>query len=530
MTPAIATANNHQRCFSNTTTAPLPGSDEEKNSFKKLQKDFEYQFREVFPDRLAPRTVVIIPSLTLDSEILTKIKGHVYYEERMLCMLMLLRMPQTEVVFVSSIPVDQVTIDYYLHLLPGITGHHARQRLTILSCYDASAKPLTQKILERPRLMQRIKQKISDAQHSHLICFNVDAAERTLAVQLGIPVFGCDPDLLHLGSKTGSRTIFKECGANLPAGFENLHTQEDIAAALYQLKQNEPTLRKAVVKVNDGFSGEGNAIYTYPIIQEETTLKEKIVNSLLQMQVIAEGLNYPQFLQKFEELGGIVEAFVDGKIKTSPSVQCRINPLGEVEIVSTHDQILGGADNQVFLGAIFPAAPGYAVDIAAIAKPIAERMAQYGVLGRFAIDFLSVFENNQWTHYAIEINLRKGGTTHPLLMLQFLTDGVYDASQGVYFMPNGQTRYYFASDNVSSPAYIGLTPSDLMDIAIFHGLMYDGTTQEGVMFHLIGALSQYGKLGMVCIANSPEKAKAFYDKTIAILNKECMQNAVVITP
>ena len=87
-------------------------------------------------------------------------------------------------------------------------------------------------------------------------------------------------------------------------------------------------------------------------------------------------------------------------------------------------------------------------------------------------------------------------------------------------MPKGQQRCYFASDNVVSPAYIGLTPSDLIDIAMFHGLIYDSTTQEGVMFHLIGALSQYGKLGMVCIATSHERAKMLYERTIAMLDYE----------
>ena len=88
-------------------------------------------------------------------------------------------------------------------------------------------------------------------------------------------------------------------------------------------------------------------------------------------------------------------------------------------------------------------------------------------------------------------------------------------------MPNGQSRFYFASDDVASPAYIGLTPADLIDIAMFHGLMYDSTTQEGVMFHLIGALSQYGKFGMVCIAASHDRAQELYRKTIGILNSEC---------
>ena len=101
-----------KRCFSQPPAFPL-GSEEEKRIFKALQRELTFQFQKVFPDRLASKTVIIVPSLTLDREILTKVKGHVYYEERMLCLLMLLRMPQTNIVFVSSLPIDQVTIDYY---------------------------------------------------------------------------------------------------------------------------------------------------------------------------------------------------------------------------------------------------------------------------------------------------------------------------------------------------------------------------------------------------------------------------------
>jgi hypothetical protein len=342
MIPINANVATNKRCFTNIPTHPLPGSDEEKDIFKALQKEFLFQFQHVFPERVALKTIVIVPSLTLDKEMLTKVKGYVYYEERMLCLLMLLRMPQTHVVFVSSVPIDQVIIDYYLHLLPGITGYHARQRLTMLSCYDASAKPLTQKILQRPRLINRIKQKISDAQHSHLICFNVAELERTLAVQLGIPIYGCDPDLLYLGSKTGSRIIFKNCAIPVPDGFENLHTQKEIADALHQLKLKNPCLRKAIIKINEGFGGEGNAIFTYQKDISESGLRESIEMSLPYIYVIADKVNHQQFFKKFEELGGIAEAFIDGDIKASPSCAMPYKSIGEVEIISTHDQKVRG--------------------------------------------------------------------------------------------------------------------------------------------------------------------------------------------
>src|SRR4030095_1330645 len=206
----------------------------------------------------------------------------------------------------------------------------------------------------------------------------------------------------------------------------------------------------------------------------------------------------------------------------SPSVQCVISPGKHVEVVSTHDQLLGGDDGQVFIGAIFPADKEYSISLAVEGTKIARALADKGALGRFAIDFISVKQGDDtWKHYAIEINLRKGGTTHPYLMLQFLTDGKYNSNTGEYITGSGNARFYFASDNVTSERYIGLTPHDLFDIAIFHSLMYDGATQEGVMFHLVGALSQHGKLGLVCIGSTPERAKEYYDKVIRVLDYEC---------
>ena len=108
-----------------TTCQPVPGSTEELRQFEKIQDSLSNQFETFFPDNLASKTIVVVPSLTLDQQVLAKVAGSLYYEERLLCLLMLLRMPRAHVVYISSMPIDPVVIDYYLHLLPGITGYHA---------------------------------------------------------------------------------------------------------------------------------------------------------------------------------------------------------------------------------------------------------------------------------------------------------------------------------------------------------------------------------------------------------------------
>ena len=496
-----------------------PYSDSAK--FNKLQENFAAQFESVFPDRMAPKTVVIVPSLTLDAEILEKVDGVIHYEERMLCLLMLLRMPHTHVVYVTSMPIDPAIVDYYLHLLPGITAYHARQRLTLLCCYDASLRSLTSKILERPRLVKRITGCIPYGHQAHLCCFNVTYEEQQLALQLQLPIYGCNPDLNSLGNKSNGRKIFRSCSIPVPLGFEDLYTEEDVLQALEELKLQAPETQKAVVKLNDGFSGEGNALFSFAGAPEGAGLYAWLQAQLhKRLKPVAPDISARTFLHKMKQGGGIVEAFIEGKEKTSPSVQCRINPLGKIDVISTHDQMLGGASGQVFIGATFPALGDYAAAIGALGHTVAEELHSYGVLGRFSVDFISVKEAGQWKHYAIEINLRKGGTSHPYLMLQMLTDGTYHWEKGEYTTSGNQPRFYICSDNLKSEHYKGLTPHDLIDIAMCNDLLYDGSSQEGTIFHLISALSQYGKLGVVCIGATPQRAQYFFDKTKEVLYKE----------
>jgi hypothetical protein len=218
-------------------------------------------------------------------------------------------------------------------------------------------------------------------------------------------------------------------------------------------------------------------------------------------------------------MGGIVEEFVPGAIKRSPSAQFRVDPVGHLEAISTHDQVLGGANGQIFLGCRFPADNVYRLDIQREGTKAARVLASKGVLGRFGIDFISLKEGKSWRHVAIEINLRKGGTTHPFLMLQFLTDGRYDANSGEFLTPAERPRCYYASDTLESESYRGLSPEDLIDIAVVNGIHFDAARGEGVAFHLLGALCEFGKFGVVCIGETKARADALYARTVEVLNK-----------
>jgi hypothetical protein len=182
-----------------------------------------------------------------------------------------------------------------------------------------------------------------------------------------------------------------------------------------------------------------------------------------------------------------------------------------VEVLSTHDQILGGPSGQSYIGCRFPADTAYSRQIIEPAQRIGERLAREGVIGRFALDFVVVRQDDGcWVAYAIELNLRKGGTTHPFLTMQFLTDGSFNAETGAYNTPNEVSKYLVATDHMESPLLRALAIDDVFDIVIRRGLHFDQARQTGVVFHMISSITECGQLGITAIADSPGDADAIY--------------------
>ena len=307
-----------------------------------------------------------------------------------------------------------------------------------------------------------------------------------------------------------------------PLGVENLGSNEELIEAIAQMQARKPSIKQVLVKLNEGVSGEGNAVIDLSGLPAPGDSNEKGVleERLKAMKFELAGATYDSYLKKLQERKGVVEERIMGEEIRSPSVQLRVTPLGAVELLSTHDQLLGGPSGQSYLGCMFPADSGYAALITREAAKVGNRLAKEGVIGRFALDFVVVRSNGKWEPYAIEINLRKGGTTHPFLTLQFLTDGAYDPKTAIFTAPNGQQKFFIASDHVESPSYRTLTPDDLFDIVVRHHLHFDQTRQTGIVFHMMSALGELGRTGLTAVGNSHEDAKAMYERAVAVLDQE----------
>ena len=473
-----------------------------EQSFAELQA----QFRSIWPAVTlrsigdVERTIVVVHSISFDvpDQLIPVFPA---YEERFLCLVLsLLRAPKSRVIYVTSQPIHPRVLDYYFSLVPELDTEEARSRFEAVSLVDGRNEPLSRKLLARPGAVERIRRLIGEPEVAMIIPFCMTEHEVGLAESLQLPIYGCDPSLNWLGSKTGSRRVFAEEDVQHPIGLDVRDT-DDLPDALRELGARSPAARRAVLKLDLGVSGLGNAV-----VDLEAAARD--LRSSLELE--DETVDVEQYLELLDAQGGIVEELIEGEDVRSPSVQVRVSPSGQVDIMSTHDQVLGGAHGQTYFGCHFPADPGYAVEIAAEALKVGRRLAREGVIGRAAVDFAAVQRAGSWEPYALEINLRSGGTTHPLFALTSLTDGAYDPLAGEYRTRLGDVKFYAATDHLDSPAYQSLTPDDLLDVVEQKGLGWDADREVGVVLHMVSAIAVAGRIGLTAIGDTLDEARQRY--------------------
>ncbi len=462
---------------------------------------------------LADRTVVVLHSVGFEFPAHLQ---HVVpaYEERFLCsILSLLRQPKGRVIYLTSLPLLPRLVDYYFNLAPNLQQHDLRDRLSLLSVGDGSSRPLTRKIIERPRMIERIRSRIPDVRRALLLPFWTSPDEIALGQALDVPVYGHDPSLSWMGTKTGSRRIFADQGVAHAPGVNGVHSLDDVVEAIRQLRTSDDDA--FVVKLDDSAGGLGNG----SVRLQGATTPDEIGDRVRAIELDDPDESFERYLELLALQGGVVELRLTGEEVRSPSVQMRVDPEGRVEVLSTHDQLLGGSNGLTYLGCRFPADPAYAKEITEQARTIAKRLAFEGALGRFSIDFVTVRRGERWDVYAIEVNLRNGGTTHPMLTLLSLTDGEYDPESAEFRTPDGHTKHYVASDHVEAPGYDRLTPDDLLDLAQGE-LHWDEGELKGVAFHLVSAIAAAGRTGVTVVGDSLEEAGRRYRRVIEVLDRE----------
>lgn len=459
------------------------------------------------PGQSQPHVLIALPSFSLGETILSHYGARVpALEHRYLAAFFILhRIPSCEMIYVSTEPPGEEVLDYYVSLLPAVSREDVRGRFHHVAVPDHSAHSVAEKLLARPDLVAGIRARIGD-RPAFLEPWNVTAAEAELALALGVPVNGSRPELWPLGFKSAGRKLFRVCGVPVAAGREDIRSLDEAVAAILAMRLEEPRLRGVILKHDDSAAGDGNMVIGLSDIRDAEALRRRL-SSL------------PGWYLEDLAKGGVVEELVGGDRFTSPSVQVDIRPGGEVQVLATHEQILGGVSGQVYMGCRFPADPAYAPELADYGRRVGEALAREGALGRFALDFAAVEQGGTWRVVALEVNLRKGGTTHPYACLRNLVPGRYDPETGAWRADAGGMRAYAATDNLVNPAWTGRPPGEVIHAVRKAGLQFDHATGTGVVLLMLSGLAVDGRFGYVAIGHDPAEAQRLADELVQAVGR-----------
>ena len=455
-----------------------------------------------------PHVVIALPSYSASSSLLR------HYGDRILALehryllgsLMTHRLEHARLVSVSSIAPTRDELDYHRRLGPRPEAWSWGTR--VLALEDPSPRSLAEKLLDRPDVIDRLVRLIGD-RPAFIEPWNVTEHEVAVAERLQVPVNGMDPSLWHLGFKSAGRKLFTRAGVPHPVGVEDVRTLADVLQAIEVVRAARPDVSAVVVKHDDSYAGDGNAVLNL-LVGADPAGTDVLLRRLRALP--------PWYLQELRK-GGIVEELVTGVEVTTPSSQVDLLPDGRVDVLATHEQVVGGTNGQVFLGCRFPADPGHAAEVARHARAVGEQLVAAGALGRVSVDFVATRDASGTPRvFALEVNLRKGGTTHPYAALRNLVPGRYDEAQGQWVAAADQApRTYVCTDNLVDESWVGLPPRRVIEAVDRAGLQLDHRTGVGVVLHMLSGLAIDGRIGLTAIGLDSEHAQRLHDATCRVI-------------
>lgn len=444
------------------------------------------------------KSKIVIYSIEYSEELLIDLPYTRYFDERSLCHLETLRQPDIRVILITSKPIDTDIFDYHFQELYQMNVNQersARERLLLLSPQSQRPVSLAKLVMEDRAILKILESEINKADVIELINFSSSSQIDLLGQNLNITVEE-GPEFLsqYWGSKAGSKEAFLKSNVPTPRGTTKVFKSlDEIKNAAIKMATAHSPSESVVIKLNEGgwAGGLGSAIISCRKLLQTNALSQSLERILQPWE---------SFVQEILQGGAIVEEYVVGAV-CSPSGQGYIDERGEVEVTSTHDQIL---DKGKYVGCSYPAPTQHLSQIYEAVRKVGKTLSDHGVRGTFGIDFIG-FDKGKLL--AVEINLRKVGNSHVFSYVKSIIANEI-GSDGLLKNKNNLPIYY-VNQWVYKPSLSKnkkMEPKTAIERLRRKGLFYNYKTQTKTIFHLLGTLNSSGFVEATSIENSREKA------------------------
>lgn len=233
---------------------------QQEEQWRALQQALRTRWPELRQKR---RVAIHVPSLSWDEAVRASTPNMPLQQCTQLARLCALADPLVDVLLVAPFPLPDDVLAYYVKLLEvgGVTEPRLRFKVVVPENADRFSPhfSLSSLALLSPRCLRRMRTFIR-GREAYLVPGEVGHEDRRLALALGVPLLGPDPDIAQLfRSKSGSKRAFALADVNIPPGAHDLYEEEEVLIALSKLVAAHPHVERWLLKVDDETGGRGLA-------------------------------------------------------------------------------------------------------------------------------------------------------------------------------------------------------------------------------------------------------------------------------
>ncbi|EGR32140.1 IQ calmodulin-binding motif family protein, putative [Ichthyophthirius multifiliis] len=474
-----------------------------------------------------------------------------------------LKDPKVSIIYVSAYQLQQEIISYYHKICELAQIPDYINRLHFIYPENSQCFPKiynTNKLLYySPMALKKIKKIISN-KYSYIIPGNIQKQDILISIQLNVPVYAGDLDTSQkLNSKTHSRHFFKEIGLPIPAGIENIGSEDELFTKLTYLIIKYPQINTWIFKTDYEQKGRGTAYielehlrvikdFKKQKISEENVLKlREIISTLLPQKIVicfpSLFANYQEFLEYFVYNKGLIEAFPQNNNENEVkglSVSFKIDPDGVIKPLCAFEKI--SLVPFVNFGAIFPQNVLPLLNLKALCEKIGVELKKRGVFGYINADLVAFQDpENSLGHklfYLNGLDCFLNDFMSAFFMFQMVSGSKMDQVSGKYYLSdqNEQESNYLDEEEgdflniikdfdersfffVPYICHEGFFQSNFKEFFIVcrkFNISYDIEKKQGTLFLLLDQLKE-GVLGVLGIGEKIQECMQFiYDVFIKI--------------
>ncbi|XP_064607991.1 IQ domain-containing protein H-like isoform X2 [Liolophura sinensis] len=506
------------------------------------------------------RVIIHIPSLGLNQSIRDSINDFNVRQNTQMSRLCDIKDPNVDVIFISPVPMNDETLQYYNKLIGLKTAIDSgnvddqsdlsdRYRIIVpeaIKSFPAHRMCLSTILKYSPRTLKRVKNLIR-GRDAYIVTGAPHKDDLYLSDHLDVPLLSPEPDIAHLYStKSGSKRIFSSAKADMPPSEYDVYSLQQLEECLAQLVTENLLVHRWLFKLDNEFDGRGIAYcdiaahlrcYKWAL-KESRRYGEKWNKKWAQeaayikihaeipaiLKTFAKPVNdklfpsWEKFLEAFLGQGGVIEACPPAESMTAISVDMLIEPNGEITMVCCGDQIHAETPFACW-GVSVPQASVEPDILNDTCKRIGMACKSRGVMGYFSVDFVTFIDSQTMEQklWAIDLSLMYSDSLAMFRLMEFVSQGVLNTKTHVFDVPTPKetkpkkkrilegmceeppkntNRYGVMSARLLHTNLAVVHYSVYFQMCRAHGIGFDIQEKQGTVFTLVDSFNRE-KLGML---------------------------------